>query len=131
LQGFGELLDGAVEGLLEGCASEFRQGALGEDEGEEFGLIDVRGGEIFDIGGEVVTVVVGIVFYGDFEGVAEVFDVTQDGAAFDFEFTGKPGAVGVVAFFQMADDGAQAAQGWSCALVSHFPSSFFYYYYYY
>ena len=87
-QGFGELLYGAVEGLLEGGAGEFGQGAFGEDEGEEFGLIDVRGGEIFDIGGEVVAVVVGIVCDGDFEGVAQVFDVTQDGAAFDFEFSG-------------------------------------------
>lgn len=108
-EGVGEFLEGGLERLLKGCAGEFSEGFLREDEGDEFALGDGEPGEALDLASQVVTVVAGIVFYGEIEGIAKVIDVPPDGSAFDFKFPGEFGAVGVVALLQSANDGADAA----------------------
>ena len=84
-QGGGHFLEGADQGPLEGGAAVLLQGFFRHEQGEQFALGDLQGGEIADFLGVMVAFVRGVVGQGQFQPVAHEFQVAVDGFGADLQ----------------------------------------------
>jgi hypothetical protein len=107
----GEFFEGDLELAVEGRAAILLEGALGDEEGEEFAFGDVDGGE----GGDGLGVAVGldlrVEFDGKLEAIAHEGDVADDGFARDLEEAHEFGAVGQRAAAELVVDLEHALEG--------------------
>lgn len=81
----GEFFEGDLKLAVKRGAAVLLEGALGDEEGEEFAFGDVDGGKGVDGVGVAVGLDAGVEFDGEFEAVAHEGEVADDGFAGDFE----------------------------------------------
>ncbi len=107
----GKFFEGDLELAVERGAAVLLQGALGDEEGEEFAFGDVDGGKGVDGVRVAVGLYLGVELDGEFEAVAHEGEVADDGFAGDFEGADEVGAVDERAAAELVVDAHHAFEG--------------------